>query len=280
MRVSVLLPCYNRGSQLVRTILSYVYCKGDADVELIVVEDGSERPVDIASLKKLAERIAIRYIRFPLPSPRVAFNSTLALNVAAKRATGDVLVLTNAENLIATVGFLHYLPTNSGTYGCGTCYNIVNSGSIRLEAWDWSSPQVIDSLWCIPRFERSIDGHPDGWRAHPVHRGVLFPFWAVIHKSDFMAIGGLPHFFETSKSGWAADAAWGLQVQRFFASDKILWKKEILCLHQPHDEVYEQIRPFQTKCEEMLGQVAASAEFNFNRDCEWGQMPKGAEALL
>ncbi len=84
--ISLILPTFNRGEIMERTVESFAACAQRVSAEIIIVDDGSSDDTP-ARLKRLASKHAIiRYERVPNAGP------ARARNLAASTARGDVLL--------------------------------------------------------------------------------------------------------------------------------------------------------------------------------------------
>lgn len=140
--VSVLLPSYRRGPHVKRTAMSWVQAwmaegaTAPNRLEIVIVDDGvgdgdAATAVDTAWLRELAAswracgaegsvgmHLAIRLVQVEHPHGKRSKSSVAALNHAAAVASGDVLVISNAESFVL---FGEVSPTEAARarVGCG-----------------------------------------------------------------------------------------------------------------------------------------------------------------
>lgn len=102
--VSLIVPTRDRAA-LLDGCLGSVFAHTDyADLEMVVVDNGSRDPAALASLARWAERPEVRVLRRDEP-----FNFARLCNAAAETARGDVLVLLNDDVLAIEPGWLRAL---------------------------------------------------------------------------------------------------------------------------------------------------------------------------
>jgi GT2 family glycosyltransferase len=103
--VSVIVPTKNR-ADLLRVCVDGVLRRTDyKQIELVVLDNGSDEPEAIALLRQLAmDDPRVRILRLPQP-----FNWAALNNAGARAARGEILVLLNNDIAILQPGWLHEL---------------------------------------------------------------------------------------------------------------------------------------------------------------------------
>lgn len=93
MKLSVLMPHFNRQELLKCTLESYEHFYKDKPFEVIIVDDASTH-----SLDDLIKQFSIDIKLFKIPREnKTGTNPSLLFNIAAKQASGDVFLLTSPE---------------------------------------------------------------------------------------------------------------------------------------------------------------------------------------
>jgi hypothetical protein len=91
LRLSIILVVYNMQREAPRSIASLAapYQQGidPADYEILVIENGSSRPLDARQVERTAPNVSYHYIEDAPPSP------AHAINLGAERARGEVLAI-------------------------------------------------------------------------------------------------------------------------------------------------------------------------------------------
>src|SRR5688572_14129310 len=114
MQLSVIVIVYNIRREAPRTLLSLspAHQRGISaeDYEVIVVENGGERPLDAAEVHKHGANFQYHYLKDASPSP------ARALNFGLQQARGDLIGIMIDGARICTPGLLHYALAASRAY--------------------------------------------------------------------------------------------------------------------------------------------------------------------
>lgn len=95
MKSSILLPTYNRKDLLYNTLKSFEYFYANNDsFEVVLVDDCSIDKHQFPTVCEDFPNLNIKYIRI---DKKYGFNPSLAYNVAARIATGDIFILSSPE---------------------------------------------------------------------------------------------------------------------------------------------------------------------------------------
>ena len=91
LKISVVIPVYNRSQIVRRTVESLMGQKGVAQYEVIVADDGSEEDIESA-----LSGLEVRHVR----QERRAFGAGRARNLGCSVASGDVVVFVDSDCLV------------------------------------------------------------------------------------------------------------------------------------------------------------------------------------
>lgn len=95
MKSSLLLPTYNRKDLLYNSLKSFEYFySNDESFEIVIIDDCSAKEHQFHSVCEDFPNLNINYFRI---DQKYGFNPSLAYNVAARRATGDIFILSSPE---------------------------------------------------------------------------------------------------------------------------------------------------------------------------------------
>jgi glycosyltransferase involved in cell wall biosynthesis len=95
MKSSLLLPTYNRKDLLYNSLKSFEYFYGNNEsFEIVLVDDCSAEKHQFPTVCEDFPSLNIKYFRI---DKKYGFNPSLAYNVAARIATGDVFILSSPE---------------------------------------------------------------------------------------------------------------------------------------------------------------------------------------
>lgn len=224
MNYSILLPYYNRPS-LRNTLASYAYFyKHRTDFEVVIVED-LKNTTDADLHTGLVDIVSAFIGSMPIsisPCLTDTYNPSVALNIAANRATGTYLILSNPEcihavDLLAGLDDL-YTHDSSGYVVCG-CKNVTCHNS----STDYTEVVVVDNP------------HPALWLQHSVHNNRRLHFTSSITKDLYLSIGG---FCEDYAAGIGYEDD-DLLKKIDGAPVSIYTRDDLLVLHQDHSRAYQ-----------------------------------------
>ena len=95
MKISILLPTYNRKDLLYNSLKSFEYFYRNNDsFEIVLVDDCSAEKHQFPTVCEDFPNLNIKYIRI---DKKYGFNPSLAYNVAARNASGDIFLLSSPE---------------------------------------------------------------------------------------------------------------------------------------------------------------------------------------
>ena len=202
-RASVIIPARDAGSLIGRTVRAVVEQESGVDVEVIVVDDGSED--DTA---RLARDAGARVIEMPPGASRG--NPAAARNRGAAAATGDPLIFLDADCVPAAAWLERLLAAHAAGERCV-------GGSLALP------PGLTASARC--------DYYCGWYHAHPRRpRGYVPnhpPGNLSVRRSDFAATGG---FTERQPIAYAhEELGWQKELQR--AGGRILFEPAAVVHH-------------------------------------------------
>ncbi len=92
-KVSVIVPCYNKGNLIEETVQGFTECSYK-NIELILINDKSTDPITINSLEKLKTSQAI------IISNKNNLGVAKSLNLGIKRATGKYILFSGNDDQI------------------------------------------------------------------------------------------------------------------------------------------------------------------------------------
>lgn len=208
-KVSVLMPYYVRPTQLQNTLDSYRYWYGDIadDIEIILIDDGS--PLHDPALSLLEDSGFVgKYQRIGRDQRG---NPAHPFNLAAGMASGEILLLTNPENMhlgpiIKDVIEQMVWPS---TYRCYACRSI-------------KCAPFADVLANPDAYTRR-DEVPHGYYQHSSHANRLIYFCAAIQREAYFRVEGIDEVY-TGGYGWEdldAIARWRRMGVRCEAIDSL-----------------------------------------------------------
>jgi glycosyltransferase involved in cell wall biosynthesis len=167
--VSVIIPCFNAGRYLddaVTSVRSQIY----KELEIIVVDDGSDDPTTISALDRLASNGDIKLLRNPNQGVAAARNHGIG------EASGDYILPLDSDDLIAPV-FLE------------TAVRLLQGDSnIGIVCCDAMLFGALSGIRRVPEFSTE----------HLLCENLLFAT-ALFRKSDWQTVGG---YCVAMRYGW------------------------------------------------------------------------------
>lgn len=216
IKYSILMPYYERLSQLEWTLLSFLHHYGNrTDYEVIIIEDAK----NVGSLKEIASRFD--HLRVAHSCIKDIYNPAPLFNLGADIARGDFLVLTSPEvmhwtNVLSI--FDEELDKNPNGYVIAACESATNC---RGNPDDLSNFQY--------------DHHM--WYQHSEHRNLEYHFCSVIGADQYAIIGG---FDERYANGVGYDDDDFIDRVRH-ADISIVTRDDAWTIHQEHKRTHQLI---------------------------------------
>lgn len=175
IKYSILMPYYDRHSQLDETLRSFVQYQTRNDFEIVLIEDDKnvmDKLKHDALVKTLSHySYSITHLRYPFS----LINPAPMFNMAAKVAQGQFLILTSPEckhetNILA--GLDEEFEKNVRCYVICACQSLTREGGFHM------------------------------WYQHSIHRNACYHFCSAISKLSYNNVGG---FDESYRNGYCFD---------------------------------------------------------------------------
>ncbi|WP_446469681.1 glycosyltransferase [Xenorhabdus stockiae] len=240
MIISVIIPCYNNTTQLLSTIssLDNQALKNKFELEVIIVDDGSNEPINIKSINCMHEVIIV--------SQRdEGFRVSLARNRGARIASGEILLFVDCGIYLEKNAVLSIIESSLYDKRCvslGNIYGITNCNNHKeiilrdIESYGIEGAlelYILNSTFPDPRvyYLSYYDMDMQKLRAPWVYcwGGVI-----AIHASLFDAISG---FDESFKSWGGEDIELGIRLMKEGAIFSFVSKSVSIHTPQPEDIV-------------------------------------------
>jgi len=220
--ISIVIPYYNRLQLLINTVKSIEFFSRDRDVEVIIVDDGSNEEEEASKILTLFPSLNVHIISIGRGDSAWRAPAT-AFNTGFLHAQGDIVLLNSSDCVHAgdILGFVNH-HMRPKTYLCfatlaGTEHL---NGFINEAEWNYTTIEQVKKLY----------GFQNGWwRCHSTNR-ILLPFCASIRREDLEAISGYDERF-TNGIGYDdcdfIDRVYNLGVNMVLID-------EPFCIHQHH----------------------------------------------
>jgi GT2 family glycosyltransferase len=241
-KISVVMPYFERKSQLLLTLRSIEKSAQDS-VEIIIVDDGSSsEPLDIDQINC---RYPVKLIRIEPEDKKWAKNPSVAYNIGIDRAAGSIVVIQSPECLHCSDILTHAATNDLRSYYSYSCYGVgrENYDSIKQHLSDVDHLDKIDyyrqlgvKLAPMLRMEKTgsntVADESGCWFNHPLYKPCAYNFVAAISRRYLDQLGG---FDERLANGIAYDDDDFLRrVRQVGIPVLIVPPENAWCLHQPH----------------------------------------------
>jgi len=176
---------FERFRQLENTLASFLFHGYGEDVEVILVDDGSEKePIRIIGE---TYPFSVKVIQLD-PRNKWYHNSCVPFNAGLSQCSGDFIIIQNAECLHYS-NIVNYVKTNlnESNYLAFGCYSINSKTLDRISAY----PLFTDKIGNIRLEEKraTFDGE-EGWYNHSTHVPVAYHFCAALTKTNLKELRG------------------------------------------------------------------------------------------
>jgi GT2 family glycosyltransferase len=240
MKLSIVITYFNRRKQLLNTLHSIDIFRNDYPLEVIIVDDDSNKDNSINDLPAL--------FSFPVKlivlTGRIQHDPIIPFNTGFNEVTGDV-VLINCAECVHMGNIIDYIFKNIGrsSYFNFSTYSIDSSLQDKFNSLNWSRKDVIKKAINIISPTHDLpDNWKDcdtGWYVNNDTHYSLLPFCAAINRSDLEILSGFDERFANG-IGYS-DIDFVCRVKNLYLNTSVI--KDPFCVHQAHEPtVYEQNR--------------------------------------
>lgn len=206
IKYSIIMPYYNRASQLEKTLESFCDLYKDRnDFEVLLIEDSKNHANTIyhAAFWKIVQSFKSKFNIYVLESTFNLLSPVRAFNYGVSQAEGQFVILTNPECLHSVdvlKGFDEEFARNEDCYVVCGCQALKQNGSF------------------------------DMWYQHSSHRNVCLHFCTALSRTLFKLLEGFPVEFD---GGYCFDDdAFREKVKR--AGIPFVLRDDLLVTHQWH----------------------------------------------
>ena len=174
-RVSIIVPCFNAGTDLERAISSAV-AQTYRDFEVVVVDDGSTDAATLATLSAVARRPGVTVHRTENRGP------SAARNTAITRSRGAYILPLDADDYLAATYLDHTVPLLDGDPALGVAYTWIGLIGQHTGTWktgDFTVPALLVrcTLHVTALYRRKVWAGVGGYDPRFVDGADDWDFW-------------------------------------------------------------------------------------------------------
>lgn len=197
MKISIVTAYYNRRDLLINTLQSITKETYTSELEIIIVDDGSNVENNISDVNELFPTLDIRVLEIK-QNFKWWINPCVPYNKGFRMITGDVVIIQNPEclhlgEIIKTVE--ENIEENK--YLVFGCYMINNKQTNEVKLLT-NSDTYIDDIKSIITPMNNIcvrNPHEESWYQHSKYRNDKLHFCSAMMKSDLDELGGFDERF-------------------------------------------------------------------------------------
>lgn len=200
MKVSIILPYYNRKDLILNTLKSFEYFYKNKNVEIVIVDDVSSDEHRLEN--NINFNLNIKLIRL---ASKTGINPCYPYNVGVRESSGDIIILSSPETFHTTDIFEvsnNFKELNDDTYllfsvFCLTKPDLINSfkGSDFkecLEIFNEIKPNLFNNLG---ENGYNFNNNFGSWYTHSTHRPSGLNFFTALTRNKFYELSGFDERF-------------------------------------------------------------------------------------
>ncbi len=238
MKISIVETYYNRPQQLQLGLTSLLpYIKGREDIEIIIVDDGSDVRVNAHLVaEKFAEELNIRVLYIP-PRKKTWISPVIPYNRGFAMATGEIVVIQNSES-IHHGNLIKYVENNVSeqiylSFSCYATSEAQHAGfaEVLVRGENGLLAHLVD---VTKNLKNVANLREDCWYNHPTLAPHGYHFCSAITKTNLDRIGG---FNEAFANGYCFDDnefVWRIQQNNIML--QVVQPEHGIVIHQWHSK--------------------------------------------
>ena len=189
-KVSIVMTHHNRVRQLFRTLRSIERFCDPAYTEVIIVDDASNSEHRVTFLQQFNFKSILIEVD---ENEKWYVNPCIPFNRGFRQATGDIVVIQNAECLHMGNVFQHLQDhlTENDYFSYGA-YSLPKDLTLLLDKGNWQNADVVDHLAKTVMLEnrRASFLGGAGWYNHSIHRPAGYHFLSALTRKNLEALDG------------------------------------------------------------------------------------------
>lgn len=201
-KISIVMTHFNRISQLEQTLQSFAQYVNIYNFEVVVVDDGSD---DVQKLENMMCLYMFASLHIILKKDKTWVNPVIAYNKGFECATGDIIIIQNAEiahvgdvicstiNNISPNKYLVFSVFNSPTFFHNNLLSKMRHTGNEVKFCKYCDYSLLaqSGIYCPPKVIHKWHG----WLSHPIYNRRCFHFLSAVYKKVLTKMGGFDNKF-------------------------------------------------------------------------------------
>lgn len=200
MKVSIILPYYNRKDLILNTLKSFEYFYKNKNVEIVIVDDVSSEEHRLEN--HINFNLDIKLIRL---GNKTGINPCYPYNVGVRESTGDIIILSSPETFHTTDIFdisNNFNELNDNTYLLFSVFCLTKPELIHsikesefnkcLEIFNDLKPNLFNNLG---ENGYTFNNNFGSWYTHSIHRPSGLNFFTAITRNKYYELSGFDERF-------------------------------------------------------------------------------------
>lgn len=255
MKVSLILPYYNRKELFEYSLKTFEKLYRFNDLELVVVDDGS-RPDQKLDKLLTNSYLNTKLITIKHPKHRTQVNPCYPYNVGVRASSGDVIVLSSPETFHTT-----------NMFDISNNFEKIANNYVLFSVFCLTDKSLNRGDLDISLFHKNLgeNGHAfnnryGSWYLHSRYRPSNLNFFSAISKQNYYKLSGFDQNYRNGSGG--DDQEFAERVVKLV--DGVVYYDKAVAIHQDH-EIVHGLKPFTNK---RLYNQHVPYKFNDN----WGKL--------
>lgn len=256
MRISIVMPYYNRRQLILNTLKSLELFVENNDFEIVIVNDASNSENKIDDIPGMHENLNIKLINIT-KTEKFWVNPCIPFNIGFYESSGDAIILQNPECLhLGNIIKITEENLKQNNYLVFGCYAIGKTNTEKINQLNYQKDTYLDLinqiLKPINNMRYDLDSKAinkeerNGWYQHSIYRADNLHFCSAILRSDLNELGGFDERF--SRGMGKDDREFLLRIKR--KKMKIVNFDNTFVIHQFHS-----LNPYSLSNQKIFRQV-------------------------
>lgn len=281
MKVSIILPYYNRKQLLAKTLGSFKqwYSQDRDRLEVVIVDDGSSSDHHVSDLlSEFKDSLDILLIVLPQKQSITQVNPCYPYNVGVRACSGDIIVLSSPETF-----------HTKSIFEISNNFNLLeNDNYLLFSVFCCTNPEIVGSIvdngfniqddsflytGLGENGRQTFNNENGSWYIHSKYRDTKLNFLSAITRRTYYAIAG---FDERYRNGTGFDDDDFLQ-KLFPQINKVFYYDAMCAIHVNHEIVHNLPPTTNEHIHERIQKLPLHERYNIR---DWGMIPANREQKI